>query len=266
MLGFVHAKAPELLESGKYKISSSYIAHYMTHYFGWSYRVGTRAAGSIPENWDELGKNMAIRMANSIRTYGTPPELIINGDQTPCHLIPAPNRTWAPTGDHQVNVAGVDDKRAVTLMVTITASGHLLRTQVIVAGKTHRSLPAPHRRTAVNNKIWYDLSGGDKHWSTLGTMKSVSSFSSSDFMQRLTLCKWIENEIVPYIKQVKKERNLPDSVRAILVIDCWTVHRSAEFLAWMKEKWSKLIRLHFVPANCEWYYIRKLLSTNYLCD
>jgi len=110
MLSFIRAMAPHLLEGGKFKLSTTYITHYMTHYTRWSYRVGTRAAGSTPQNWDELRRNMAIRISNSIRTYGTPPELVINSDQTPCHLIPTPDRTWAPKGDRQVTIAGADDK------------------------------------------------------------------------------------------------------------------------------------------------------------
>jgi hypothetical protein len=187
MLGFIREKAPDLLKDGEFKISKSYITNYMKHYTAWSYQVGMRAAGSIPQNWDELGWNMAICISNSIQTYGTPPELVINSDQTPCHLIPTPNRTWAPKGDQQVTIAGVDDKRAVTLMVAITASGDLLQTQVIVAGKTERSLPAAHLRTAVNKKVWYEFSGGNKHWSNLSMMKSVSSKSYFIIILNLTL-------------------------------------------------------------------------------
>ena len=79
-------------------------------------------------------------------------------------------------GDWQVTVAGADDKWAVTLMVAITASGDLLWTQVIVAGKTARSLPAAHLWAAVK-KVQYDFSGGNKHWSNLSMMKHVSSKS-----------------------------------------------------------------------------------------
>ena len=116
-----------------------------------------------------------------------PPELVINGDQTPCHLIPTPNQTWAPMSDQQVTVAGADDKHAVTLMVAITASGELLWTQVIIAGKTTRSLPAAHLWAAVKKKIWYDFSGGNKHWSNLSMMKHVSSKSYFIIVLNLTL-------------------------------------------------------------------------------
>ena len=46
------------------------------------------------------------------------------------------------------------------------------------------------------------------------------------------------------------EKKLPYSVCAILIIDCWSVHHSAEFLSWMRANYSKLICIHFVPANC----------------
>jgi hypothetical protein len=72
-------------------------------------------------------------------------------------------------------------------MVTITASGDLLQTQVIVAGKTERSLPAAHLQMAVNKKVWYEFSGGNKHWSNLSMMKSVSFKSYFIIVLNLTL-------------------------------------------------------------------------------
>ena len=36
--------------------------------------------------------------------------------------------------------------------------------------------------------------------------------------------------------------------------DCWSVHHSKDFLAWMKQEHGKLIQIHFVPANCECTY------------
>ena len=179
MLGLIRSLAPSLLSDGKFKVSASYIRHFMKHYFAWSYCVGTCSAQKTPANWEELGHNMAIRIAMSIRTYGTPPELIINGDQTGIHLLPSPNRTWAPTGDQQVSIVGQDDKRQITAMVTTTASGHMLPTQMICAGRTERSLPALHLRTGVANILHYDFSGGDKHWSNMKMMKAVCFFLAS---------------------------------------------------------------------------------------
>ena len=100
-------------------------------------------------------------------------------------------------GDQQVTIAGADDKRAVTLMVAITASGDLLQTQVIVAGKTERSLPAAHLWTDVNKKVQYDYSGGNKHWSNLSMMKHVSYKSYFIIVLNLTL-SWASGSKMRY--------------------------------------------------------------------
>ncbi|KAF8135952.1 hypothetical protein K438DRAFT_1997083 [Mycena galopus ATCC 62051] len=45
----------------------------------------------------------------------------------------------------------------------------------------------------------------------------------------------LENIIAPYFEAKKRELSLPSSQVSIWKIDCWSVHRSKEFLAWMKK-------------------------------
>ena len=80
------------------------------HALGYSFGVGTKSARSTPETWPELGWNMAIYIACSIQTCHTPPELVINADQTGIHLLPSPSCTWNPEGDKQVNIVGKDEE------------------------------------------------------------------------------------------------------------------------------------------------------------
>lgn len=71
------------------------------------------------------------------------------------------------------------------------------------------------------------------HWSSQGSMR-----------------KYIIGVIDPYVRSVIKASNgqLPVDQKAVLLIDCWSVHKSEEFLSWMKEEYPHLIIL-FVPGG-----------------
>ena len=56
--------------------------------------------------------------------------------------------SWDTCGNQQVQIIGKNEKHQVTLMMASTASGDLLKSQVIVPGKSHWSLlvtkPTPY--------------------------------------------------------------------------------------------------------------------------
>jgi len=62
--------------------------------------------------------------------------------------------------------------------------------------------------------------------------------------------KYIIRVIDPYVRSVIKASNgqLPVDQKAVLLINCWSVHKSEEFLSWMKEEYPHLIIL-FVPGG-----------------
>jgi hypothetical protein len=140
------------------------------------------------------------------------------------------NETYAPKGSKQVKVVGKDEKQGFTLVVGISMSGEALPFQAIYAGQTARSLPspaAPDYQKATVLKFHFE-SGGDNHWSTLGTMKTC-----------------VQHILVPYFEGHKKYSNQV----CIWQIDCWSVHQSAEFHNWMHKSYP-WIQIHYVPANC----------------
>ena len=47
--------------------------------------------------------------------------LIFNFDQTGCKLVPYSDWTMASRGEKQVEVKGLDDKREITVLLTISA-------------------------------------------------------------------------------------------------------------------------------------------------
>jgi hypothetical protein len=133
---------------------------------------------------------MAIQIAQSIQAFKTPPELIINADQTGVHLLPSPSQTWSPSGDKQVQIIGQNEKHQVMLMVASTAAGGLLPSQVIVPGKTCCSLPPPEKCHPFSPYIRYFYSGGDKHWSNMTMMKMVHAILLAS-MDKLNLIEYL---------------------------------------------------------------------------
>ena len=70
----------------------------------------------------------------------SPPELVINWDQTGINVVPISQWTQAEKGAIRVEIAGAGDKRQITVTVVGTLSGKLLLFQILYEGKTERCL------------------------------------------------------------------------------------------------------------------------------
>lgn len=232
--------APEIFDikyrdGSKFRCSESYIRAWLRETLGWSVRRGTRAGHKLPDNADVLCERALFRIAYSIKEEEIPPELFVNSDQTQMVYAPGSSVTWTKSGTKQVDVVGDDEKRAVTIAVSLACCGKLLLFQVIYKGGTDRSCP---RRTAEKFEecakigMCFEPSKTHTYWSTLETMQSL-----------------VTNIIAPYFKEQKCKLGLPDSQKCIWQIDVWSVHQSAAFRAWMKKHFPWII-LHYVPPGC----------------
>ncbi|KAK7467425.1 hypothetical protein VKT23_004479 [Stygiomarasmius scandens] len=231
MVAIFTEQAPELfdLDVGKKKTR-----------LGWSLRSGTRTAQKLPENYSELLLEAFLREATVIRDYQIPASLRVNTDQTQSVLQPGTGVTWNKKGEKQVDIAGKDEKRAFTLVPSISASGEVLPMQAIFQGQTQQSCPskgAAAYQEARALGFLLEPSCTDTYWSTLDTMKNL-----------------VNKVIAPYFEAKKAEiLGLSDEDRknqfSLWKIDCWSVHRSEEFLTWMKKTHQNIIVL-FVPSSC----------------
>jgi hypothetical protein len=59
----------------------------------------------------------------------------------------------------------------------------------------------------------------------------------------------VDNIIAPYFDKTKVELKLASTQSSIWKIDCWSVHKSQEFLGWMKKAHPTIIII-FVPGGC----------------
>ncbi len=207
----------------------------MDQHLGWSYRRATKAAKKVPDNVDEILQEAYLREANLIRNYAIPGGLRVNTDQTQIVYQQGTNTTWSERGAKQVPTSGHEEKRAFTLVPSISASGVLLPMQAIYHGQKDGSLPSkdcPAYAAAQKLGVRLLPSKSKTYWSTHETIHDL-----------------VDNIIVPYLDATKKELGLPESQFSIWKIDCWSVHKSEDFMTWMRTNHPRIIVL-FVPANC----------------
>lgn len=240
MLGTILTQAPDILtkkfvDGSTFRASDSFMRRWLHDSMNWSRRKATQAAQKKPFNWEDLCEKSALRKAHLIKEEDIPAELWVNSDQTQAVYAPGDKMTWAETGSKQVPVIGTEEKRAITILVSVVSDGTVLPMQAIYSGKTDRSRPsknAPKFNDLVDAGFLLQESGTATYWSNIQTMK--------DFVNKI---------LAPYFNKKKAELNLPPSQKSLWTIDVWSVHRSKEFRGWMKTTHPTII-LDFVPGGC----------------
>ncbi|THV00922.1 hypothetical protein K435DRAFT_818166 [Dendrothele bispora CBS 962.96] len=242
MVAIIQEQAPQLFDwflsdTTKFRCSETFVRKYIVNNLGWSFRATTRASQKPPPDVAQILEEAALHEAYVIRNYSIPAELRVNTDQTQTVYQHGNKATWHTRGDKQVGAVGKDEKRAFTLVPSKSASGEVLPFQAIFQGSTLASCPtkaSPFWEEAERLGFQLEPSKTKTYWSTLETMKRL-----------------VNNIIVPYFEQKKCELGIdkPEEQHSIWKIDCWSVHKSREFLNWMKETHPTVIVI-FVPGNC----------------
>ncbi|QRV77888.1 DDE superfamily endonuclease [Ceratobasidium sp. AG-Ba] len=240
MVGVIQHEAPEIFtqrnQSGRpYRLPNSSVRRFLHDELGWSLRQATRAAQKTPSNATHLIRQSFVRLACLIRDEEIPACCIVNADQTQVVYSAGSGSSWNQSGERQVSVLGADEKRAFTLMVGISMSGKVLPLQGIYAGKTTRSVPDSssngfERARTLGFQFLPSLRG--TYWSTLSTMQS-----------------YVNEHLAPYFRNQICIHDLPANQRCVFQIDCWALHRSAEFRNWMSTNYPWIV-LQYVPGGC----------------
>ena len=127
-------------------------------------------------------------------------------------------------GTKQVAIIGQEDKREVTVLMSVTASGILLPFQVIYLGKAIGC----HAKVTFPND--WNITQSDSHWSTESTM-----------------LEFIDKVIVPYVTQTREKLQLASDQPALALFDIFKAHCCESVL-------EKLHQHHihqlFIPAGC----------------
>lgn len=140
------------------------------------------------------------------------------------------NPKWSCSGH-----VGEDEKRAFTVVVSLSNDGEILPFQSIYTGQTTKVCPdrsAPHYDDSIKAGFRFEPSKTKTYWSNRRTMRSL-----------------VDDIIAPHFEGKKKELGLLETQKSIWFIDVWSVHRSEEFRTWMKKTHPNIIIL-YVPGGC----------------
>ncbi|KAG8955750.1 hypothetical protein FRC04_007741 [Tulasnella sp. 424] len=241
MIALITLDAPEVFERETAKgrlflCSPSFVRRFIRQRLRWSFRRATKAAQTTPKDAPELTRRAFLRMACTVRDEDIPAALIVNADQTQVILAQGTKASYAETNSKQVDVVGQTEKRAFTLMLSVSQSGDALPFQAIYTGKDpQRSLPKP-TAFAYNELVSlghrFEVSKTSTYWATQETMRY-----------------YVIHIAAPYFRRKINELKLPGNQRCILYIDVWSVHRSAEFRGWLRTMYPWIL-LQFCPGGC----------------
>ena len=200
----VYATAKALIESNpiagshlaKLKMPCSWV-HSIYRQMGLGHQTSTTTWPLVPKGLYDACKRDYLCDVNDKRTkYNIPPELVLNGDQTPSSYVSVGRRTMDLRGSQAVQIKGLTNKRNITLTLVVTLSGCFLPFQIIYADKTKASQPCDVH--AVPTRIL--CKQNPTHWSN----------------EEETL-KLVREIINPYIIKKRIELKLPETQKALVI-------------------------------------------------
>jgi hypothetical protein len=233
ILAILTASAAFVVSGGMgFTASNSWVRKFMRDEIGMSFRRHTTAAQKLPADHEQQCHLSRQRVAFLAKAFSIPASRIINFDQTGVHYVPMQGqRTYELVGAKDISITGTEDKRAFTVVVASTLAGDVPPLQMVFGGTTANSLPT-RLVTAGLTEAGHHITHSHNHWSTQQTMHD-----------------YIKSVIVPYITGQPADSVIGSQVpHAVLLLDCWSVHKSQEFLTYMAENWPTL-HLVFVPGG-----------------
>ena len=119
------------------------------------------------------------QVSGMVKVHKIPSELVINWDQAGVNLIPSQNWTMEQLGSSHVEIAGINDKRQITLTLAGSMSGELLPLRLVYQGKT------THCHPQYSYPPGFDVWHTPNHWAN-----------------EKTTMRFISN-VIPYVKAIR---------------------------------------------------------------
>ena len=209
--------------SGPIAITRHWASSIMTR-MNYVKRRGNSKAKVTVTDFDELKKQFISDIQVISEFEEIPDELILNWDHTGVNYIPVSSWTMEKEGTKKVDITGMNDKRQITVVLSVTKTGHYLPPQLIYAGKTSKCLPK------IDFPSGWCVTCTDNHWAN-----------------EYTTLQYLDEILLPYIKQKRKELGCPDDQACLVIFDRFKAQCTATVLG-VLEKNNILVSL--VPANC----------------
>ena len=173
----------------------------------------------------ELEKKGYLRkIKKAVKDAKIPHHLVINWDQTGVNIVPASQWTQEERGASRVEVAGVGDKRQITITVAGTLTGTVLPFQVLYEGKTERCHPS------VTFPEGFDIWHSPNHWANGETS-----------------IRFVKNIILPYVSTTRRSIGLSEEQMALAIFDTFKGHKGEEMETLLLR--NNILPV-MVPSNC----------------
>jgi hypothetical protein len=131
----------------------------------------------------------------------------------------------------------MEEKRQITAVVASTLNGDLLPLQLIFTGqdknrKQQKAVPKLDVKTQryIDTECW-QLTQTHNHWSTFDSMMD-----------------YLHGVVAPFVARAAAKLGVSEP-HCVLLMDCWSVHKSADFLQWLGKAYPRFHPV-FVPAGC----------------
>ena len=112
-------------DGSSFHVSDAFVRNFLHSVLTWNLRKATQVAQKPPKDWQQQCLHSFFCKAYIIKDKDIPIYLVVNFDQTQVTLAPGNRMMWAETGSKQVRMVGMDEKRAFTLVVGVSANGIL---------------------------------------------------------------------------------------------------------------------------------------------
>lgn len=197
----------------------------------WSWRKRTTDGSAMPLDWQTRGAEMGRRIGALMQIHNIHASLVVNLDQTGLNLVPSSQYTYEMVNERWVEITGSGDKRQITAVLASSLHGDLLPLQLVFGGTTPRCHP---EETPNSKAARVHITHSHNHWSSLETMQ-----------------QWVQHVLIPYAERCVNQFSLNSDARVLLILDCWSVHKSKSFLDWIAgQPYGRRIHVVFVPARC----------------
>ena len=157
-------------------------------------KVTTAKSKYSVADFDKLKESFLQEVITTVEMEEIPPDLILNWDQTGVKIVPSNTWTMDRRGSKRVEIAGANDKRAITAVFCGSLVGDFLPLQLIYKGKTRRCHP---RYQFPSN---WDITHSPRHWSNEDTM-----------------IQYITNIVLPYVRRVREDHE--HDTPALIIMD-----------------------------------------------
>ena len=104
-------------------------------------RKGSSAYKITPAEFEAVQRAFLAQVKTKVTDSNIPCNLVFNWDQTALQLVPSSEWTMELAGSGRVPIAGSENKKEITALLTVSATGAVLPPQLLYEGKTKRCHP-----------------------------------------------------------------------------------------------------------------------------